>query len=231
MLTDTGIRDAVASGLLLIEPLAPESLQPASYDLRVGAQAFVSGSDAVVDVATAGVVVVEPGEFAVVTTLETVRCGPRIAGQIGLCSAYARDGLVMLSGPQVDPGFSGVLVVRLTNLSARRVTLAHGAPFVTVQFFRLSRPVARPYRGPRQGQTGLRPSDIRDLTDPHGLTLGGVARSLAALAKDVATLGKDVATLKMDVAELKTSVRWIAWTVPIVVGVGMAVVGAVVALG
>src|SRR2546425_11737845 len=178
MLTDAEIRDAIAAELFEIDPLADDCLQPASYDFRVGAEAFVSGMDAKVDVANKGLVVIDPGEFAVLCTRERVRCGPQIAGQIGLCSPYARQGLTLLSGPQIDPGFNGVLIVRLTNLAPRRITLAYEAPFLTAQFFKLAREVERPYSGSRQGQTGLGPKDIEALTNPDSPTLGGMVRSL-----------------------------------------------------
>jgi hypothetical protein len=139
-----------------------------------------------------------------------------IAAQLGLSSDYARQGLVLLSGPQVDPGFEGVLVVRATNLAPRRVTLAYETPFLTAQFFKLGQAVSRPYDGSRQGQTGLRAQDIEQLANPESPTLGGMVRSLATLASDV--------------SELKVSVRWMAWAVPVIVAIGMAVVGLVVGL-
>jgi dCTP deaminase len=216
VLTDTELRAAIAEGLMAIDPLSEDCLQAASYDMRVGREAFVSGTDQVIDVANKGLVIIDPGEFAVLVTRERVQCGPRIAGQLGLCSPYARQGLILLSGPQIDPGFDGVLVVRLTNLAPRRVTLAYEAPFLTTQFFKFSEPVAKPYAGSRQGQTGLQPSDVEEFSHPDSPTLGGMVRSLASLAGDV--------------SDLKTSVKWMAWAIPVIVAIGMAVVGLVVGL-
>jgi dCTP deaminase len=223
VLTDTELRSALDSGSVLIEPFSDASLQPASYDFRVGADAFVSGSDAVIDVSNKGLVIIDPGEFAVIATRERVHCGNDMAGQLGLASAYGRQGLMLLSGPQIDPGFDGVLVVRVTNLSPRRVTLPHEAPFLTVQFFKLNQPVDRPYRGSRQGQTGLQPADIQELSDPESPTIGGMVRSLAVLAADVGDL-------RTSVARLEGSVSKLSWLVPLVVAIGMAVVGVVVAI-
>lgn len=199
MLNADEIRGALISGLLEVDPFADESLQPASYDCRVGREAFVSGDDEKLDVANKGLVIVDPGEFAVIATRERVHCGPQIAGQLGLSSYYARQGLVLLSGPQIDPGFDGVLVVRVTNLAPRRVTLAYEAAFLTVQFFKLNAPVANPYQGSRQGQTGLAPKDMESVVSADSPTLGGMVRSLATLAADVGAL--------------KTSVRALTWVV------------------
>ena len=216
MLTDVEIREALADGGLEVAPFADASLKSASYDCRVGDQAFVSGSDEVTDVANKGLVVIEPGEFAVLVTRETVHCGAQFAAQLGLDSQYARQGLVLLSGPQVDPGFRGVLIVRVTNLAPRRITLSYEAPFLTVQFFKLARPVAKPYAGSRQGQTGLRAADVEELTHPDSPTLGGMVKSLSSLAADV--------------SDLKSSVKWMAWAIPVIVVIGMTIVGIIVAI-
>lgn len=201
---------AIADGLLVIDPLTEDSLQPASYDLSVGREAFVSSSESTIDVENRGLVVIDAGEFAVISTLERVHCKPQIAGQLGLSSQFARHGLVLLSGPQIDPGFNGVLVVRLTNLSPKRITLPFEAPFLTAQFFKLNHPVSKPYAGSRQGQTGLQPRDIEELNNPDSPTLGGMVKTLTALASDV--------------GDLKTAVKWMAWAIPIIVTIGMAVV-------
>lgn len=222
MLTDVEIREAMASGDLAIEPLADACVQSASYDFRVGRQAFLSGTDEVTDVANKGLVIIDPGEFAVVATRESVRCGAQYAAQRGLDSKYARQGLVLLSGPQVDPGFHGVLIVRVTNLSPRRVTLMYEAPFLTVQFFRLARPVANPYNGSRQGQTGLGSGDIEELPHPDSPTLGGMVKSLSVLASDVGELN-------MSVARLEGSMSRLSWVIPLLVAFGIGVTAIIIA--
>ncbi len=225
MLTDAEIRDAISGGLLEIEPLGDTCLQPASYDFRVGHEAFVSGSDEKIDVANRGLVIIDPGEFAVLVTRERVRCGPQIAGQLGLESKYARQGLNLLSGPQVDPGFTGVLIVRVTNLAPRRITLAYEAPFLTCQFFKLSAPVAHPYSGSRQGQSGLNARDIEELSSSDSPTLGGMVKSLTALAEDVGELTGAVSELRRAVSEMKGTVRVLSFGM----GIGFTILGLVIA--
>src|SRR5260370_18870101 len=150
MLTDSEIQRRVDDGTLRLAPFEGNSLQPASYDLRVGDSAFASTTKQKIDLKQRGVVVIEPGEFIVVETLETVGLDRQTAGQLGLRSEYARKGLLMLSGPHIDPGFRGVLVVRLLNLSPHTAASPHNSPFLTAQFFRLAEPTAKPYEGPRQ---------------------------------------------------------------------------------
>lgn len=222
MLTDAEIQEAQAAGDLTIDPFVGACLGSASYDCRVGNQAFVSGTDEITDVANKGLVIIEPGEFAMLVTRETVSCGPRIAAQLGLESKYARQGLVLLSGPQIDPGFTGVLIVRVTNLAPRRITLPYEAAFLTVQFFKLGRPVDKPYAGSRQGQTGLGAVDVEELTHPESPTLGGMVTSLSALASDVSALNTSVARLEGSISRL-------SWVIPVLVTFGISVTAIIIA--
>lgn len=216
MLADREIRRAIEAGELGIEPFAESSLQPASYDFRIGRQAFVSSTREKVDVSQTGLIVIEPGDFAVVESIERVELGQQTAAMLGLRSEYARQGLLLLSGPQIDPGFRGVLVMRVVNLAPKRIALPYEAPFLTAQFFRLAEPVAKRYEGARQDQTGINARDIQELTQTEGLTLGEMLKTLSSLA--------------LDVSELRGSVSKLAWFLPGIVIFGITVIAIIVAI-
>jgi dCTP deaminase len=216
LLSDSQIRQSIKDGVFSLEPFEESCLQPASYDLRVGRYAFASSLREKVDLSQKGILRIEPGEFAVIETLEKTEFGNQIAAQLGLRSEYARQGLLMLSGPQVDPGFRGVLIVRLINLAPIPIVLAYGSPFLTMQFFHLPQPVSQTYRGPYQGQTGISARDIQELTQTEGLTLGAVIKTLSALAKDV--------------AELRGSIARLSWLVPLIVGLGIGAIAILIAI-
>jgi dCTP deaminase len=216
LMTDEQIRAAIEARDIILDPFDSTRVEPASYDIRLGNRAFASSSKEVVNLSEKGVLIVEPGEFAVLESRERVELDRNTAAQLGLRSEYARQGLLLLSGPQIDPGFRGILVVRVVNLAPKRIALPHEAPFLTVQFFRLSKPSGKAYSGPQQGQTGITAKDIQELTETESLTLGQIMKTLSALAHDV--------------AELKGSVSRLAWLVPLVVGIGMAVIGIVAAM-
>jgi len=216
MMTDHDIRAAVESGEISLDPFDDSKVEPASYDARVGKWAFSSSSREKTDLSARGMLIVEPGEFAVLESRERVELDNRTAAQLGLRSEYARRGLLMLSGPQIDPGFVGILVVRLINLAPKPIALPFEAPFLTLQFFRLHSPVTKPYSGPQQGQGGIGARDIQELVETEALTLGQMTKTLGALAKDV--------------AELRGSVTKLTWLVPLVVLVGITVITIVVSL-
>ncbi|MGH9771764.1 MAG: dCTP deaminase [Candidatus Acidiferrales bacterium] len=216
MMTDQEIGAAIESREIVLEPFDATKIEPASYDARVGTWAFTSSLKEKLNLSEKGVLIIEPGEFAVLESRERVELDRRTAAQLGLRSEYARRGLLMLSGPQIDPGFRGILVVRLVNLAPKPIAIPYESPFLTLTFFRLSSPVTKPYAGPQQGQPGISARDIQELVETEGMTLGQVMKTLSALANDV--------------AELRGSVGRLSWVLPLIVAIGMAVVGVVVAL-
>lgn len=108
-MSDNQIRAAIAAGEIILEPFHDTKLEPASYDARIGNWAFSSSSKERVSLVTKGLLIIDPGEFAVLETREKVRFDDSTAGQLGLRSEFAQWGLLLLSGPQIDPGFRGIL--------------------------------------------------------------------------------------------------------------------------
>jgi dCTP deaminase len=202
MMTDSEILAAEKAQEIALEPFDPQQVQPASYDARVGAEAFSSTVKEKLDLSKTGLLVIEPGEFAMILTREHFRLDKRHAGMIGLRSEFAKQGLLMLSGPQIDPTFDGVLKVRLVNLAPKPIALTYEAPFLTIQFFRLSSPVNKEYSGPSRGQEKITSADIQELIGMKGMTLGEVMKTLSALAKTVEALGINVAKLEGSVSKV-----------------------------
>ncbi len=216
LMTDGAIRRALETGELVIENLDEHVLQPASYDMRLGEQAITSSKREKFNPADKGLLIIAAGDFALVTTHEKVSLSPRIAGHIGLRSHYAKKGVVILSGPQIDPGFKGVLVVGLSNLSPRDVVIPYKTPFCTVEFFYLTEPAVKPYVGEYQEQAGILPSDIQNLVEAQGMTFGQVITALQGLSQDVKSLSDSVKTLR--------------WMFPVLLGFGIAIIAVLVAL-
>jgi dCTP deaminase len=123
MMSDNDIRAALEAKEISIVPFYEQSLEPASYDCRIGASAYSSTLKETLDLTVKKLIRVEPGEFAIVQTLERINLNQCFVGQMGLLSDFAKAGLLILSGPQIDPGFDGILKVQLFNLSPRVITL------------------------------------------------------------------------------------------------------------
>ena len=159
LMSDKDIERARRLKELVIRSFSKKSLQPASYDMRVGDEAFSSHEKRPINIKSTGSLTIQPGDFILVRTYESVKLSPQIAGRIGLRSFHARKGLALLAGPQIDPGFEGVLVVGLHNLDANALKLSYRERFCTVEFYRLSEPVKQPYKGEYQSQNTIREQD------------------------------------------------------------------------
>jgi dCTP deaminase len=184
--------------------------------MRLGEDAFTTTSDERVNPQEKGILLIQAGEFAVVTTHERIRLSARMAGHIGLRAHYAKHGLVILSGPQIDPGFEGVLVVGLCNLSPTDIVIPYKEPFCTVQLYRLHEEATHPYKGKYQGQDRIPADDIEALRRGKGMTFGEVTRMLSALAQEVSGLAR--------------SVKMLEWLIPAIVGLGIAVIAVIVGI-
>lgn len=84
-------------GDLVIRPFGDSSLQPASYDLRVGEDGILP-----------------QGKCTLVPTLEWVELPGDLAATLRCRSSFGRKG-VLLGAGYVDPGFRGQLTLCLTN--------------------------------------------------------------------------------------------------------------------
>jgi len=203
ILSDTQIQEALergeAKGGIRIEPFNPESLEPASYDLHVGDQAATSRDPHKVNIAESGMLILWPGDFAIVTTQEKIHFSAKHVGRFGLTSSYARKGLIATTGAQIDPGFQGRLLVGLTNLSTKKIVLPHSDKFLTLEMHELSRPSAKPYQGPYQGRDELNPEDIQAVMEREVYSLSEITNTLRALVNTVDGLKQTVDGLKQAV--------------------------------
>lgn len=231
ILTNDQIVQARDAGDIYIEPFDGNQVQGATYDFRVGKQGATTSTKKLIDIEEAGYLLLAPGDFAIITVLEELRIGPQYAARFGLRSKYARDGVVATTGPQIDPGYHGRLILGLTNLTPRPVSVPYKDDLVSVEFHKLEKPSTKPYAGPYQDKLELRPEDISAVVEAEAMALSEVLTTLASLSTNVAKLGEDLKSLTNEVRILTGDVATLKWAVPLIVAIGMAVVGIVVAVG
>lgn len=151
-------------GQLDIDPWNPYLLQPASYDLTLGDKARQISKDPNLNnvefTFTQGVI--EQGDFFLLHTAEVVTLSAGIGAQVVGKSTWARKGLIVEAAGWVDPGFSGQLVLEVTNMSPVPVTVQAGDPIAQIIFMELRRPALSPYGKERgshyYGQMGATPA-------------------------------------------------------------------------
>lgn len=175
MLIDYHIEQAMREGSLLVEPYDRKNLGPASYDLTLdklfrrptwgvedldvadlqpGHTTLVENS---VDHEGNDVIVLNPGDFLLGTTVEVVRLGRNVAARVEGRSSVGRLGLLVhTTAGFIDPGFEGQITLELYNCSPWTIALRPGMRIAQLAFTRCSGPAERPYgaRGHYQGQEG-----------------------------------------------------------------------------
>jgi len=216
LMRDTEIMQAIQNGEIVINPYEERNLQGASYDFALGGEALVSNSDEKLLLAPdrSTSLHLNPGDFALVLTKESVKVANDIAGVIGMRSALARRGLILLAGMQIDPGFQGHLRFGLYNASPRRITLDYNDGLCMIEFHRLSGPVKNPQPLNRELVEGRIPESDR-----------AYLRTLETTS--LSDLGQNMRTLSQNVDTLARQIKWMAF---FVVPTILAILGLVLAI-
>jgi dCTP deaminase len=196
ILTDQKIQKAIDDGGIFIDPFDPKQLQPATYDMRVGAEAVTSASKELRKLDEKGFVTFQPGDFGFIITMEKIKLNPNYAARFGLRSALARKGLSATAGPQIDPGYQGRLILGISNLTPNPVTLSYGEDLISIEFHELPGPARHPYDGPFQGVEHLRPEEISIVTEKKGMLLSEMQETLSSLSANVGRLTDEFSTFK-----------------------------------
>jgi len=212
ILTDRQIQEAIANDEIAIEPFDVGQVQPASIDLRVGEEGATTKSKKKTNIKDAGFIVLEPGDFGVISVFEEIRLSAQHAGRIGLRSKYARKGLIATTGPQIDPGYHGRLTLGVTNLTPHPVSIPYKDDILTLELHRLERPSERPYTGPYQKKLGLGAEDLEVIAEGDGMAFSEVLTTLRSLSSNV--------------AGLTNQVKMMQWILP----VGLAIIAVITAI-
>lgn len=223
ILTDRQIREAIKKGDIVIEPFEDKQVQPATYDLRVGEYGATTSTKKKVNIREDGYLLLEHGDFGVITVLEEIHLSLQHTARFGLRSKYARKGLIATTGPQIDPGYKGRLIIGITNLTPRPISLPYKDDFVSVEFHRLEEPAEKPYSGPYQGKVDLGPEELEFIAESEGMALSEMLTTLRSLSKNVGQFTDDF-------ANLTTEFRSFKWTVSFIVVFGITVIGIIVGL-
>ena len=161
ILSDKDIKKYLADGHIKIDPLFPDSIQPASVDVHLGADFLVfKNTDNIcidpkepIDEMMDSVVIDEnrqfilhPGEFALGMTYETVSVPNDLVCQLNGKSSLGRIGLIVhATAGYVDPGNTLKITLELHNLANLPIKLYYKMPIAQVAFVKLSSEAEVPY--------------------------------------------------------------------------------------
>lgn len=179
ILSDRSLREQIAAGRIVIDPLDESLIQPSSIDVRISNlfRVFRNHTAGVIDVKedlTALTELIEipddeafmlhPGEFVLGSTLERIAVPEDLVARIEGKSSLGRLGLLIHSTAGfIDAGFDGHITLELANVASLPITLYPGMKIGQVSFVQMTTPADNPYgsgaKGSKyQGQRGPTPS-------------------------------------------------------------------------
>ncbi len=182
ILSDRTLREQLAAGRIVIDPLDESLIQPSSVDVRISNlfRVFRNHTRGVIDVKddlteltelveidaadTGASFMLHPGEFVLGSTLERIGVPDDLVGRVEGKSSLGRLGLLIHSTAGfIDAGFDGHITLELANVASLPITLYPGMKIGQVSFMQMTTPAEQPYgkgaTGSKyQGQLGPTPS-------------------------------------------------------------------------
>lgn len=123
---------------LLVENHKSEMIRPASYTLTIGPD-YVDSEGKIRKMGDEQpYFYMEPNSIVYVSSAETLNLPFYIVARFNLRVKWVYKGILLGTGPQVDPGFKGNLSCPLFNLTNRAVRIKLGEMFATIDFERTS---------------------------------------------------------------------------------------------
>ena len=141
MLSSPQIKRYIKSGLLIIIPdknkeeVLRKQLKSATYDMRLGDKALICKNDRKqeIDVAKNNLYL-EPNSLTFVTIYEDFNLPKNVIARFNLKVKLVHKGLLLGTGPIVDPEFKGKLFIPIHNFSSQGVQLYYLDSIISVEF-------------------------------------------------------------------------------------------------
>jgi dCTP deaminase len=161
VLSDHTIKEEIAKGRIVVDPLGEDCIQPASVDVHLDRQLLVfrnsrrafidvreeqSDLTEMVEIEDDTPFMLHPGEFVLGSTLENIELPGDLVARLEGKSSLGRIGLLIHStAGYVDPGWKGHLTLELSNVSNLPVTLYFGMKIGQISYVRLTHPADNLY--------------------------------------------------------------------------------------
>jgi dCTP deaminase len=161
ILSDKDIKRGLKTGKITVEPLFPNSVQPASVDLHLGADflVFKTNNQVCIDpklpiddimekhtISDSKQFILHPGEFALGMTYEVVGVASDMVGRLEGKSSLGRIGLIIhATAGYLDPGNKLKMTLELHNIASLPIKLYYKMPIAQLSFTPLSGVAEHPY--------------------------------------------------------------------------------------
>jgi dCTP deaminase len=162
ILSDTTLRQMLKSGELVVEPVTPEQIQPASIDLRLGRHFLKVDENCVECISMSEQlkyiemereeIIIPPHSFLLATTMEYIKLPGNITAFVEGRSSIGRMGLFIQNAGWVDAGFEGEITLELFNANRLPIKLIPGRRVCQLVFALMDKEAENPYCGKYQYQ-------------------------------------------------------------------------------
>lgn len=112
-----------------------------AFDLRLGDEYYLSGEDHKRSCKEDGGINIKPGQFALLTTYEIFSMPINLVAFLSMRFSVKAEGLINVSGFQVDPGYQGVFIFSVYNAGPNDVDLIYKKELFTIVFAKTSQPI------------------------------------------------------------------------------------------
>ncbi|HEX3099799.1 MAG TPA: dCTP deaminase [Patescibacteria group bacterium] len=159
--SDRDIKKYLKSGRIGVEPLFPNSIQPASVDVHLGAdfmvfktrdQICIDPKENIDDMMEKVKIdensqfILHPGQFALGMTYEVISLGDDVVGHLDGKSSLGRIGLIVhATAGYIDPGNRLKITLELHNIAELPIKLYYKMPIGQMTFIPLSTKADVPY--------------------------------------------------------------------------------------
>ena len=170
ILSDRTMKTMLDEGALVVRPVEPAQIQPASVDIRLG------NTFSIIEDTPSGILTLDqeiryktivtdsylllPGQFVLATTVEYFELPDDMTAFVEGRSSLGRLGLFIQNAGWVDPGFKGEITLELFNANRCAIRLEAGRRVGQLVFAKMDRPAEHPYCGKYQGQRGATGSRV-----------------------------------------------------------------------
>ncbi len=120
----------------IIYPFKEDRIKNGAYELSLGEEVFLTDGKplAVKKLKESEKVSIQPGQFALLLTEETVKIPEDKIAFISIKAGIKFQGLVNVSGFHVDPGFEGKLLFSVYNAGPSKIILSRGKEYFPIWF-------------------------------------------------------------------------------------------------
>lgn len=138
----------------------PASLKPASYEVRPGRK-FIrwdeNGQRIEVDLTQEDSFDLLPNSISFIQIEPKIRLPDYIAIRFNLRIAHVHRGLLLGTGPLIDPGFSGVPLIPLHNLTSETYSIQCSEGLIWVEFTKTAPEIVKPADPPYRRRGSFQP--------------------------------------------------------------------------